>query len=644
MLNVVEKLVQELIRAVKAERRAEIEAMRREMRILSAEERERRGRAINGVRGKKIGEIFDQIIVRFGRKQEIKTDIKPGDVVVVSRGDPLRSDLVGTVIRVGRRFIDVSLPVLPAWAKRRARIDLYADDTTFKRWIEILEKLPGKSRQALELALGKRRPNPVKEVEFVPEDKRLDESKRRAISRALGARDFFLIHGPFGTGKTTALTELILQLVKRGQRVLATAETNVAVDNLVERLYGRANVVRVGNPARVNRALLETTLQARMEAHPKYKELLETKELINKLREEQERFVKPVPKFRRGLSDEQILSFAERGKGTRGINRETIMGMAEWLKRQKKIEELVERAKSLEASIVKDILESADVVLTTNSSAALDILPDSFDVAVIDEATQATVPSVLIPISRAKRFILAGDHRQLPPTVISPRARILSRTLFEMLIEKHPDHSEMLEIQYRMNERLAEFPSKEFYNGRVKTAEVVKNITLADLGIPEKTVLEFVDTKKVPAKWDRRERGGASFFNPLEVRIVVDTVSKLLSMGAKPEWIGVITPYDAQKELLRQELPEDVEVNTVDGYQGREKEIIVISLVRSNTAKNIGFLTDLRRLNVALTRAKRKLILVGDSETLENHETYRRLIDHIKKHGRYVELPPDVAE
>jgi len=232
--------------------------------------------------------------------------------------------------------------------------------------------------------------------------------------------------------------------------VLATAETNVAVDNLVEKLWGKARVVRVGNPARVNEALWSTTLQAAITKDPRYERVKEMRTKIAILREEQERFVKPVPKFRRGLSNEQIMALAEKGRGIRGVNRETVWGMAEWIKRNEEIQDLVSTVQRIEEKIARDVIQRMDVVLTTNSSAALEIVPDNFDFAVIDEAAQSTIPSVLIPASKARTVVLAGDHKQLPPMILSPRARILEKTAFEILIEQYPYVSTMLEVQYRI--------------------------------------------------------------------------------------------------------------------------------------------------------------------------------------------------
>ncbi|NJE05748.1 IGHMBP2 family helicase [Thermococcus sp. M36] len=659
-----EKFISHLKVLVELERKAEIEAMRLEMKRLSGREREKVGRAVLGLNGKVVGEELGYFLVKYGRDREIKTEISVGDLVVVSRRDPLKSDLVGTVVEKGKRFITVALETVPEWALKGIRIDLYANDITFKRWLENLNNLRESGRKALELYLGLREPGESEPVEFEPFDRSLNASQRRAIARALGSPDFFLIHGPFGTGKTRTLAELIMQEVERGNRVLATAESNVAVDNLVERLVDSGlKVVRVGHPSRVSKALHETTLAYLITQHELYGELRELRVIGQNLKEKRDTFTKPAPKYRRGLSDREILRLASKGIGVRGVPARLIREMAEWIKINQQVQKTFDDARKLEERIAREIIRDADVVLTTNSSAGLDVVDyGDYDVAVIDEATQATIPSVLIPINRAGRFVLAGDHRQLPPTILSEKAKGLSRTLFEGLIERYPEKSEMLTVQYRMNKRLMEFPSGEFYGGRIEAHESVRNITLSDLGVSEpsfggpwdavlkpENVLVFIDTSKREDRFERQRYGSESRENPLEAGLVKETVERLLKMGVKPEWIGVITPYDDQRDLISSLLPEEVEVKTVDGYQGREKEVIVLSFVRSNRRGELGFLKDLRRLNVSLTRAKRKLILIGDSSTLSAHPTYKRLVEFVGEKGTVVDtrkltgIPPEMT-
>ncbi|WP_461866224.1 IGHMBP2 family helicase [Thermococcus sp.] len=638
-----QRYINHLKELVELERKAEIEAMREEMKKLSGREREKVGRAILGLNGKVVGEEFGFRLVKYGREREIKTEIGVGDLVVISRGNPLVSDLIGTVTEKGKRYLVVALETVPRWALKNVRLDLYANDVTFKRQIENLDKLSESGKRALRFALGIEQPEETSGAEFDPFDSRLNKSQREAVSLALGSSDFFLIHGPFGTGKTRTVVEVILQEVRRGNKVLATAESNVAVDNLVERLWGKVSLVRLGHPSRVSKHLRECTLAYQVENHERYMRVIELRNRAERLTMLRDQFTKPTQQWRRGLTDRQIVKLAEKGIGARGVPAKVVKSMAQWIRFNAEIQKLYDTAKQVEEEIVRKIIDQADVVLSTNSSAALEFIEEvEFDVAIIDEASQATIPSVLIPISRAKRFILAGDHKQLPPTVLSEEAKELSETLFERLIDRYPSKARMLEIQYRMNERLMEFPSREFYDGKIKADESVKRITLADLRVkspacdgswnevlmPE-NVLVFIDTSKSENRWERQRYGSESRENPLEAKLVKETVKRLLELGLKPEWVGVITPYDDQRDMIHSLLPEEVEVKTVDGYQGREKEVIVLSFVRSNRKGELGFLKDLRRLNVSLTRAKRKLILVGDSSTLNAHPTYKRLVEFV---------------
>ncbi|MDK2983996.1 MAG: hypothetical protein PWP19_1474 [Thermococcaceae archaeon] len=646
----IKSYIAKLIELVELEREAEIEAMREEMRRLRGYEREKLGRAILNLNGKIIGEEFGFKLVKYGRKEPFKTEISVGDLVSISRGNPLMSDLVGTVVEKGSRFIVVALESVPSWALRNVRIDLYANDVTFRRQIENLKNLSESGIKALKFALNQEKPMKSTPQEFEPFDKNLNHTQRKAISYALGSEDFFLIHGPFGTGKTRTLVELVLQEVKRGSKVLVTAESNVAVDNLVERLWGKVKLVRLGHPSRVSKHLKESTLAFQVESHERYRRVRELRNKAERLAMMRDQYKKPTPSLRRGLTNKQILKLAEKGRGARGVPAKDVKEMAQWIALNEEVQKLYKFVEKIEEEIIREIIDKADVILSTNSSAALEFIKDvEFDVAVIDEASQATIPSVLIPIAKAKRFVLAGDHKQLPPTILSEEAKELSETLFEKLIQLYPEKAKMLEIQYRMNEKLMEFPSREFYNGKIKADESVKNITLADLkvrepffGEPWDSILKreeplvFVDTAERRDKWERQRKGSTSRENPLEALLVKEIVERLLRMGVKEEWIGIITPYDDQVDLIQSLVGEEVEVHTVDGYQGREKEVIVLSFVRSNTEGELGFLTDLRRLNVALTRAKRKLIAIGDSETLSNHPTYKRFLEFVKRHGRYI--------
>ena len=646
--DIITEFINKLKWLIELEREAEIESMKREIKRLPRAKRERLGRAVLHMNGKIIGEEFGYKVVKYGRRKDFETEINVGDVVLISKGNPLKSDLTATVVEKGTRFISVALDRVPLWALKDVRLDLYVNDITFRRMMENLNLLSPYGKRALSYYLGLIKPKPSKLEDFTPH-KELNESQKKAVSMALGSKDFFLIHGPFGTGKTYTLSEIIIQEVKRGNKVLATAESNVAVDNLVENLKNIVNVVRLGHPSRITPSLIETSLFYLLEKDKRYEEVRKLRQEMEKLVELRDREQKPVPQWRRGLRDQEIHSLAKKMKGYRGVSPRRIRSMSRWLELNEKVNSLLSEIQKKEDEIIKRIIDDSDVVLSTNSGAALDFIKDiTFDVAVIDEGSQSTIPGVLIPVAKVKRFIIGGDHKQLPPTILSEKAKELSKTLFEGLITRYPQKSTMLLVQYRMNKKLMEFPNKEFYKGRLKAASSVGNIVIGDLGVRpfdqnsfntailDNEPLVFVDTTSSPKKYERQRKGSESRENPLEVKIVAKIVDTLIKAGAKEEWIGVISPYDDQIDLLKRRIQYDVEVHTVDGYQGREKEIIIISFVRSNPPSELGFLTDLRRLNVSLTRGRRKLIAVGDSETLKIHPTYSRFLEFVRKKGKYI--------
>ncbi|EKF50231.1 DNA helicase [Thermosipho africanus H17ap60334] len=636
------KYIEKLIKLVQLERNEEIKKMEWEIKNLSGFEREKKGRAILNLKPKVIGEELGLYLIKFGRSKIIETEINVGDEVLINKNKgKVRDDFKGVVVEKGSRFIVVSLDKLLPKSFKEVRIDLYASDVTYKRQIDNLKNLSENGKKVLSYILKDIKFDDIKKIDFKPFDKNLNYSQKLSISKALSSKNFFLIHGPFGTGKTRTLVEYILQEVKRGKKVLVSADSNMAVDNLVERLSEKVSHVRIGHPSRVSKKLLSSTLLFKIEKHKRYKELYKLKEEFSNLIEKREKFQKPIQKWRRGLSDEQILKLSKEGKTTRGIPLKMINAMAEWITLNNKIEKIKEEMEKLEEEISKDIIENSSVVFSTNSSSYSEILKGfEFDVVVIDEAAQTTIPSVLIPLSKGKKFVLAGDHKQLPPTIISEKAKELSITLFEILVDKYPHMKELLNIQYRMNEKIMEFPNIEFYNGKLKSG--IGNITLKDLGFegsdeitkPENTII-FIDTKSRKNKTENQKKDSTSYFNELEANIVKDIVEKFLKLGLNREYIGVITPYDDQVDLIKS-FNLGVEVNTVDGFQGREKEVIIISFVRSNQRKELGFLTDLRRLNVSITRAKRKLICIGDSSTLENHPTYKKFIEFVKNKGVYL--------
>ena len=663
---------QRLLELVELERQESMAFHYREIRQLTAKQREQKGRTITGLRARRAGKALGgRVLVRLYRegKDLPETEITVGDVVLICpenrTPDPQR-DLMGTVARMARQSLVVMLDRLPGKLAGRWRVDLYSNEITFQRMeaaIQEIARAYPHTQRLRALLLGEEEPEFGETEGFSFFNPRLNESQREAVRRALAARDIFLIHGPPGTGKTTTCAEVVAQFARKGKKVLACADSNVAVDNLMEALLRipGLRVLRVGHPARVMKHLLQHTLDYRVEQDPRYPEIARLLDEIQEWRSRQAEYTPPTAENRRGLTDQQIRRLARRGESARGLSPGMIQSMAKWLDIQNyEIQPRFQRIRELEEEIVFLLLAQANVVCTTNSGAGAEVLRNwEFDVVVIDEATQATEPSCYIPMVKGKTYILAGDHKQLGPTVLSEEARRrgLGRSLFERWMQLYPPEriSRMLTLQYRMHEKLIHFPSLVFYGGRVRSAPSVARRTLREAfphlarpqvaDLPEDLVelllseepLIFIDTLGQFAERQRAE--SFSRENPGEAQLLTSIVRLLLQAGVPPEQIGVIAPYRDMVDLLRKQRPDPaVEVHTVDGFQGREKEVILLSTVRSNPRQELGFLTDLRRLNVSITRARVKLIVVGDPETLVAHPVYEQWLTHIRREAGYYRL------
>ena len=639
---------------VEEERKAEKEFHLNEIKRLSGNERQKRGRAVLGLKMKYVGEFLDFNIYRFNRNNMPDHQIKVGDIVLVSRGEPLKFNQEAVVSSIGRNFIEVYSKEKIFRAKLY-RLDLFVNDITFKRMesaLDRVEKGDWKMENGLDILLGRREPEVV-EVDEVSE--KLNFSQNEALKRAIKS-EMFLIQGPPGTGKTTTLAEIVR---KSEGRKLVVADSNTAVDNILSKLTD-LNIVRIGHPAKMDKTLMKFSLDVKVRRDKNYKEIEKMDKKIEDLKHLQEkRTKKPTPGRRRGLSDEEILALAKEGKGKRGVKAEWVKEMAEWVKIQNNINKLYDKKRALSEEIVNSVLDNAEVVFATNSGAGGEFLENrEFDVVFIDEAAQALEPATLIPLIKAKRAIFVGDEKQLPPTILSNRKE-LSVSMFERFKKIYKNHY-TLQIQYRMNEAICHFPSCEFYNCELLPDESVKNIKLSDLIETDKfdKEIEFIDT--CGKFLEKRKKDSPSKYNPLEAEFVLEKIEELLEAGVKEEWIGVITPYKDHEEYIKKlmksgevsfQVPSskfqeamdnkkllEVEVKSVDGFQGREKEIIILSLVRANEREEIGFLSDIRRLNVAITRAKRKLIIIGDAKTLICDKTYRDLIEYVKEKDYYVKL------
>ena len=502
------------------------------------------------------------------------------------------------------------------------RLELSADEVTRKRQqTAMLHALDGRGRiaQFRGILIEDKPPEffPIKDLEAIRADlseSPLNSSQHDAILHALSAKDLAIIHGPPGTGKTTTVAHLIRQAVLGGQRVLACAPSNTGVDNLLEKLVGLGlNAIRIGHPARVLESLQEHTLDYLVDADPAMK-------VVREMRREAD------------------LLATKAGRWTRA---KPIAGARDDLKQESR--RLRADAKLFEEQIINTKLDRASVICATTNYDPEILGNRTFQLGVIDEACQSTEPGYWPVILRVDRLILAGDHCQLPPTVLSNQAQLegLSMSMMERLVGRWDNlATRQLTVQYRMHHKIMEFPSEHFYHDSLIADPSVANHSLGDLpifnaeSIGSEPVL-FVDTSG--ADWtEQLDPNGESKLNPNEAKWILQQVDALLEAGLPPEQIAVIAPYSAQVRFLRDRCSSnDVEIDTVDGFQGREKEVVLISLVRSNSQGEVGFLADTRRMNVAMTRAKRKLMVIGDGATLGRNAFFKKWIEHTETQGFY---------
>jgi superfamily I DNA and/or RNA helicase len=546
----------------------------------------------------------------------------PGTPVLLApEGGSATEGCRGVVCERRKEALRVAVNDPPQEAAREAtyRLDLSSDEIARQRQVAALERVRTASRDRLgelrDILLGNVSPTFEVEEPFTPLDSALNQSQQEAVAFALFAKDVAVLHGPPGTGKTTAVVELIRQAVRRGEKVLACAPSNLAVDNLLERLLaGGETAVRLGHPARVLPALREHTLDLIVEDHQDTRQ-------ARKLAKEAFALFRQARKFTRARPE----------PGTRQAMRQEARA-------------LLADARRLEAQAVERILNGAAVLCATLTGLDSEVLGQrTFDLAVIDEASQSTEPACWLPLLRCQRVVLAGDHCQLPPTIISQEAaqQGFGVSLMERLAALYGNQvTRRLDVQYRMHESIMNFSSRQFYDGELQAHHSVRGHLLCDLpGLIArpltKTPVHFIDT--AGAGYDEQEEpGGESRRNPQEADLVCRKVHALLEAGVPAEAIAVIAPYSAQVRLLREKLEiPGLEIDSVDGFQGREKEAVVLSLVRSNLEGEVGFLADVRRMNVALTRARRKVLIVGDSATLGCHPFYQALLSYFESIGAY---------
>ncbi|KAM8861024.1 DNA-binding protein SMUBP-2 [Synchiropus picturatus] len=630
----VEQFVAKTLELLQEEREAEIEETRVWQENISPKELQNKGVCLLKLHvGSQSTGMYGRTVVLFEPRKHLgftslsSNSFGPGDIVgLYDTGDFKATSQISTgiVTRVTQVSISVafddSKDGLGFEADALYSLLKLANDVTYKRMKQALNALNGyhngPAANVISVLFGDSKPSSHSQpnkVEFF--NLNLDESQKEAVSFTIAQRELAVIHGPPGTGKTTTVVEVILQAVKQGQKVLCCAPSNVAVDNLVERLARyKAKVLRLGHPARLLESIQKHSLDAILAKS-------DNANIIADIR-------KDIDKAFMGMK--KVHDRGERGNYKREVG------------------ELRKELRNREATAIGHILKSADVVLSTNTGACddgpLKFLPaDHFDWVVIDECAQSLESSCWIALLKARKCVLSGDYKQLPPTIKSQKAasKGLALSLMERLIQAYGDSVvRMLTVQYRMNDAIMAWASKEMYQSRLTAHNSVKNHLLKDLpGVTStaetSTPLLLIDTAGCGLTElevvDEQSKG-----NKGEVDIVELHVNALTEAGVHDRDIAVIAPYNLQVDLLRQKLSPkhpEMEIKSVDGFQGREKEAVVLSLVRSNRKGEVGFLAEDRRINVAVTRARRHVAVVCDTQTVQNHGFLKSLVSHMTEFG-----------
>jgi len=552
---------------------------------------------------------------KFGTHDVVALKPNKADVGSASLGQ-------GVVYRLKDSSITVAFDDIPEdGLNSPLRLEKLANEVTYRRMKDALIQLSkaiqmGPSANLVPVLFGENSPMRSKDaVKFSPFNKNLDDSQKEAISKALRSRDVFLLHGPPGTGKTTTIIEIILQEIKRGSKILACAASNIAVDNIVERLsLYRTKLVRLGHPARLLPQVLDSALDAQV------------------LRADNSSLAGDIRKEMKVLNSKLLKA---KDRNTKRDIRKELKTLA---KEERKRQQLA----------VADVIKNADVVLSTLTGASSKKLAGiTFDLVIIDEAAQALEVACWIALLKGPRCVLAGDHLQLPPTIQSVEAekKGMGKTLFERLTQGYGEEiTSMLTVQYRMHELIMNWSSKELYNNKIKAHSSVAGHMLYDLeevnrsSSTEPTII-LIDTTGCDMEEVKDEE--ESTMNEGEAAVSIAHAKLLVESGVRASDIGIITPYSAQVTCLKMlrnkdAKLKDLEISTVDGFQGREKEAIIITMVRSNSKKEVGFLSDHRRMNVAVTRARRQCCIVCDAETVSNDKFLKRLVEYFEENGEYL--------
>lgn len=522
-------------------------------------------------------------------------------------------NFVATVNYVDEDRMVVILPsvdaLLTLQSKEVVGVQLYFDETSYRLMFEALKQVIGaKNNRLAELRDIFHGTQPASTFSFHPlRFPWLNATQEEAVNKVLHAKDVAIVHGPPGTGKTTTLVEAVYETLHRENQVLVCAQSNMAVDWISEKLVDRGvSVLRIGNPSRVNDKMLSFTYERRFESHPDYPQLWSIRKAIRELY----------------------------ARSRKGAEREAV---------RQKINSLKDRATELEIRINESLFSEARVIACTLVGSANRLLiGQKFGTLFIDEAAQTLEAACWIPIRKADRVILAGDHCQLPPTVKAPEALRagLGHTLMQTIVKSKPDTVSLLKLQYRMNDEIMRFSSEWFYGGMLQSAPEVKYRSILDFDTP----IEWINTEGLDCN---EEFIGENYgrINKSEAELSIEQLKGYITKIGRERFlderidVGMISPYKAQVQYLRRLVRNDaffkpyrqaITINTVDGFQGQERDVILISLVRANEEGQIGFLNDLRRMNVAITRARMKLIILGDASTLTRHAFYKKLYTYIE--------------
>ncbi|WP_026998482.1 AAA domain-containing protein [Eisenibacter elegans] len=546
--------------------------------------------------------------------------------------------LPGVIVALWKDRMRVALSVeeLPDWLDEpRLGVDMLFDDLTYQEMETALEQVirakEGRLAELRATLTGQKPASFAAEVPHYYHIATLNESQNEALRQVLAAKDVALVHGPPGTGKTTTLVEAIKLTLDTEKQVLVCAPSNTAVDLLTLRLAQKGlRVLRIGNPARIDEDLVQYSLDAQLSAHDDYRYLKQLRKQADEYRRMAGKYKR---KFGKDEREQRQLLYTEARK-------------------------ISEDAQALEKYMLNDLLQKAQVITATLvGSVNKYIRAKQFSTVFIDEAGQALEPACWIPIQKSERVIFAGDHRQLPPTVKSFEAaqQGLSRTLFERLMHTQPEASALLRTQYRMHEQVMQFSNEQFYEGKLIADENVAQHSLLSPEAEPQPILSqavsFIDTAGCGFE-EQQNPKTRSRANQEEAQLLLRHLTQLIQAlqwtpkgQLKTDFsIGIISPYAAQVELLQQLLAEDsflqgirdfVQISSIDGFQGQERDIIYLSLVRSNEDNEIGFLSDTRRMNVALTRARKRLVVIGDSATIGGHSFYEAFLNYVERIGAY---------